>query len=103
MSNGNQATYNGSNNNYLSNLEIEGIELNTAFNKENGTYFINTNSTDSINITATAEDSTAKISIAGNNNIQEGNNKILISVTAENGNVRYYRIYVNCEEEADET
>ena len=98
-----QVTYNGSNNNYLSKLEIEGIELNTSFNKENQTYFAKTNSVSAINIVATAEDSTAKINIAGNDNIQNGNNKILISVTAENGDVRYYRIFVNCEEGTDET
>ena len=103
INNENQATYNGSNNNYLSKLEIVGMELNTSFNKENGTYFINTDNTNSINIVATAEDSTAKINIAGNDTIQNGNNKILISVTAENGDVRYYRIFVNCEEGTDET
>ena len=92
-----QDTYNGSNNNYLSNLEVEGVELNTSFNKEKGTYFIKTNNTNSLNITATAEDSTAKVCITGNENIQSGSNKILISVTAENGNIRYYRIFVNCE------
>ena len=101
--NENQATYNGSNNNYLSELEIDGIELNTSFNKENENYFINTDNTNAINVVATAEDSTAKINIAGNDNIQNGNNKILISVTAENGDVRYYRIFVNCEEGTDET
>ena len=98
-----QATYNGSNNNYLSKLEIDGIELNTSFNKENQTYFIKTNSTNTINVVLAAEDSTAKINIAGNDTIQNGNNKILISVTAENGDVRYYRIFVNCEEGTDET
>lgn len=99
----NQAIYNGSNNNYLEKLEIEGTELNTSFNKENGTYFIDVNNTNSINVTAIAEDSTAKIYITGNDKIESGNNKILISVTAENGDVRYYRIFVNCEEETDET
>ena len=103
INNENQATYNGSNNNYLSKLEIDGIELNTSFNKENGTYFINTDNTNTINIVAIAEDSTAKINIAGNDTIKNGNNKILISVTAENGDVRYYRIFVNCEEGTDET
>ena len=103
INNENQATYNGSNNNYLSKLEIDGIELNTSFNKENQTYFINTDNTNTINIVAIAEDSTAKINIAGNDTIQNGNNKILISVTAENGDVRYYRIFVNCEEGTDET
>ena len=101
INNEKQAVYNGSNNNYLS--KIEGIELNTTFNKENGTYFVNTSNTDNINIVATAEDSSAKVNITGNDNIQNGNNKILISVTAENGDVRYYRIFVNCEEETDET
>lgn len=99
----NQATYNGSNNNYLEKLEVEGKELNTSFNKENGTYFIDINNTNTINVTAIAEDSTAKVYITGNDNIESGNNKILISVTAENGDVRYYRIFVNCEEETDET
>lgn len=99
----NQATYNGSNNNYLEKLEVEGKELNTYFNKENGTYFIDINNTNTINVTAIAEDSTAKVYITGNDNLKSGNNKILISVTAENGDVRYYRIFVNCEEEIDET
>ena len=103
INNENQATYNGSNNNYLSKLEIDGMELNTSFNKEYQTYFIKTNSTNTINVIATAEDSTAKINITGNDTIQNGNNKILISVTAENGDVRYYRIFVNCEEGTDET
>ena len=93
----NQDTYNGSNNNYLSSLEVEGVELNTSFNKEKGTYFINTNNTNGLNVIATAEDSTAKVCVVGNDNIQSGSNKILISVTAENGNIRYYRIFVNCE------
>ncbi len=101
INNEKQAVYNGSNNNYLS--KIEGIELNTTFNKENGTYFVNTSNTENINIVATAEDSSAKVNITGNDNIQNGNNKILILVTAENGDVRYYRIFVNCEEETDET
>lgn len=99
----NQATYNGSNNNYLEKLEVEGKEFNTSFNKENGTYFIDINNTNAINVTAIAEDSTAKVYITGNDNLESGNNKILISVTAENGDVRYYRIFVNCEEEIDET
>lgn len=99
----NQETYNGSNNNYLEKLEVEGKELNTSFNKENDTYFIDINNTNTINVTAIAEDSTAKVYITGNDKIESGNNKILISVTAENGDVRYYRIFVNCEEETNET
>ncbi|MBR3002918.1 MAG: HlyD family efflux transporter periplasmic adaptor subunit [Clostridia bacterium] len=92
-------TYKGSNNNYLSNLEIEGATLNTSFNKENTTYFTTVKDVNPINVTATAEDSTAKVSVVGNDSITTGQNKVLISVTAQNGNVRYYRIFVACSEE----
>ena len=91
------ATYNGSNNNYLKKLKVKGLDLNTTFNKENTTYFVNVNGTSSIKITAIAEDDSAKVTVAGNDSISEGTNKILIIVTAENGDVRYYRIFVNCE------
>ncbi len=91
------ATYNGSNNNYLKKLKVKGLKLNTTFNKENTTYFINVTDTSSLKITATAEESSAKVVVTGNDNIKEGTNKILIAVTAENGDVRYYRIFVNCE------
>ena len=92
------ATYNGSNNNYLKSLKITGVDLNTSFNKENSTYFAKVTDTSKLTIKATAEDDTAKVTIVGNDNIKKGQNKILIAVTAENGNVRYYRIFVNCEE-----
>lgn len=90
------ATYNGSNNNYLKNLSIKGIELNTSFNKENTNYFVNVTDNSKLKINYKVEDSSAKVSVTGNDNIKEGTNKILIAVTAENGDVRYYRIFVNC-------
>ena len=92
-------TYKGSNNNYLTNIEVEGYSLNTNFNKDNTNYFITVNSKDVLNINTTQEDSTAKVQIIGNDSISNGINKILISVTAQNGNIRYYRIFVTCEEE----
>lgn len=95
------ATYNGSSNNYLENLEIEGLTLNTTFNKENTTYFVDANNITSVNITAIAEEMSAKVSITGNNKLVEGQNKILITVTAESGSVRYYRVFVNCEKESE--
>lgn len=89
-------TYNGSNNNYLSDLSIENYDLNKEFTKENSTYFLEIeNSIDKLNIIANSEDENATVCIYGNENLQTGNNKILNSVTAENGNVRYYRIYIN--------
>ena len=88
------AVYNGSNNNYLTSLEIEGENLNTIFNKENTTYFVQTNGKTELNVKATAEDDESKIYVTGNENLKTGENKILISVTAENGDIRYYRVFV---------
>lgn len=87
--------YNGSNNNYLSDLSVENYSLNKEFTKENSTYFIEVeNDVNTLNIAANADDDTGTVCIYGNENLKQGNNKILISVTAENGNVRNYRIYV---------
>ncbi|MBO5397971.1 MAG: cadherin-like beta sandwich domain-containing protein [Clostridia bacterium] len=92
----NVVTYNGSDNNYLNSLVVDGYDLNKTFSKDNSTYFINVaKDTESIKITATAEETTAKVCIYGNADLSNSSNKILISVTAENGNVRNYRIYVN--------
>lgn len=90
--------YKGSRNNYLSELSIDGYEINPGFNKTNNTYFLNVaNDVTSITINATKDDSSAILSISGNTNLKEGLNKILISVTAKNEDVRYYRIYVTRE------
>lgn len=87
--------YNGSDNNYLKELSIKGYEMTTKFKKENLTYFIKLEEdVNSLNITAKAEHSEAKVCVYGNTNIKNGS-KILISVTAENGSVRTYRIYVS--------
>lgn len=87
-------TYNGSDNNYLSNLSIDGYSLQTAFTKTNTSYFVKLAAgTTSININATAESSLATVCIYGNTNLSSGTNKILISVTAEDGSVRTYRLY----------
>ena len=98
FSNTETVVYNGSRNNYLKTLSIENHELNTEFSKENTTYFLTvSNDITSIKITATKEDSSSTVSIYGNDNLKVGTNKVLISVTAENGDVRNYRIFVNRE------
>lgn len=88
-------TYNGESNNYLSTLKIQDVDMNPQFAKTNTTYFIGVaNNLTEIQITAKAEDENATVNIYGNDNLQLGENKILISVTAENGDVKIYRIYV---------
>ena len=88
------AVYKGSNNNYLSNIEVEGENLNTIFRKDNTTYFIETKEKTYLNVNVVKEDQNSKVYITGNDNLKIGDNKILISVIAENGYVRYYKIFV---------
>lgn len=88
-------TYNGESNNYLSSLEIDGYEISPTFSKTNNTYFINAESdVEKVTVNAIAEDGNAKVNIYGNDNIDGKQSKILVSVTAENGEVRIYRIFV---------
>lgn len=88
-------TYNGSNNNYLKKLSISGYDINPTFIKTTNTYFINVDDdVDSVKVKAEAESSSATINIYGNTSLDKKENKVLISVTAKNGDVRTYRIYV---------
>lgn len=47
-----------------------------------------------VNINAEPEDTNAKVNIYGNSDLTQKENKILISVTAENGEVKIYRLYI---------
>lgn len=90
-------TYDGSDDNYLTNITIGGEDV-SNFNKTNATYFKTVESgTTSIDISYVQSDSTSTVCVYGNTNLKTGLNKILIAVTAENGNVRNYRIYVTVE------
>ena len=89
-------TYNGSSNNYLSNISIKGYTLNKNFIKERLTYFVTVpNNVKSLNISTTKEDSNASVNISGNSNFSVGINKVLIKVTAQDGRIKTYRIYVS--------
>ena len=66
-----------------------------AWREINCTVCKNAINVSNININAIAEDDSAKVTVYGNNNIKSGKNKVLISVTSENGNVRFYRVFVN--------
>jgi len=86
-----------SSNNYLKSLNIEGHQID--FNKETLEYSIEVpNDTEKVNISATVEDSTAKVSGTGEIEVSEGNNEIIVKVTAENGNERKYIINVSVKE-----
>lgn len=88
-------TYKGESNNYLSKLKISGYDISPKFDKTNNTYFITIDKdVEKLDITAKAEANSAIVTVYGNTNLKSGTNKILINVTAENGEVKTYRIYV---------
>lgn len=78
--------------NKLSNLQINGTTIN-GFNADTTNYSYSTEES-SINVSATANDSKAKVSGIGTKNLNYGSNNITITVTAENGSTRNYKINV---------
>lgn len=86
-----EATY--SKNNNLSSLSIDGYTLSPSFNKGVTSYTASGGANvEKINVRATREDSKSSISGAGTRDVAEGDNKIDITVTAQNGAVKTYTI-----------
>ena len=89
-------TKDGSPNNILSSLTVSAGSLTPTFQKFTQSYDVTVeNSVSVITVNAKAADGSAKISGTGNYNLNVGNNEINVNVTAENGDVRTYKIYVN--------
>lgn len=88
-------TYQGSQNNYLSTLSINGVEFKNSFKKTTTTYFANVApEVTSVTVNAIAEDSSSIVTIYGNTNLEQGKNKVIVNVTADDGSVRTYKIYI---------
>jgi len=88
-----------SSNNNLSGLSIEGYELSPTFDKNTLEYNIEVpNEIRKIKIIATKEDGTANISGDGEKDLIEGDNRLEIIVTAENGAVKTYIVNVAVKE-----
>ena len=95
MSDAQTITYNGSADNYLTNIYINGNTVSNNYNKTDTTYFSTVDAeTTNVDISYDKSDTNSTVCVYGNSSLKSGTNKILISVTAENGNVRYYRIYL---------
>ena len=91
-------TYEGSYDNYLEKITVDGFTITPEFSKTNQTYFVTVaNDIEQVAVNVEKSDNSASVQIYGNTNLQVGENKVIISVTAENGNVRHYRIYVTRE------
>lgn len=85
-----------SSNNYLKTLEIEGYEI--TFDKETLEYKIKVKSdVTSLDIKAIPESNKSRVEITGNEKFKKGNNTVTITVTAEDGSTREYKITVDKE------
>lgn len=88
-----------SSNNNLKSLGVEEYTISPEFSKDIKEYSVEVpNGTEKIVISATKEDETASITGTGEIEVNEGNNKIEVKVTAENGNEKIYSINVTVKE-----
>lgn len=88
-----------STNNYLKSLSVEGASLTPKFNKTTLEYSVELEpKTEKIKISAQVEDSKASLKGTGTITVSEGDNKINVVVTAENGNQRTYVINARVKE-----
>lgn len=88
-------TGDGSPNNKLSSLSVDGFVLTPSFSRDTETYdLIVDTSVSSINVLATGADSKAAISGTGTISLSGSNVDVIITVQAENGAVRTYTIHV---------
>lgn len=85
--------------NTLKELSVEGKELSPAFSKDNLEYKVELDpDITSINIIATANNGGATIKGNGTVEVQDGDNRLEIVVTAENGDTKTYIINANVKE-----
>ncbi len=84
-----------SSNNYLKSLSVNVGTLSPNFTRETFDYTIDNIIENEIEIKAEAEDANAIVSGTGTISLINGENKIVIGVTAPNGSVRNYNIIVN--------
>jgi len=88
-------TKTGNPNNKLSQLSVDGFQITPTFHMNTETYsLIIDSSVPGININASAIDSKAKISGTGYYQLGEGTSELVLQVTAENGDIRNYRLSV---------
>ena len=88
-----------SDNNNLASLGIEGANISPEFNSDTLEYTAMLEAgTDKINITASPDDDSASIDGIGEKDVVEGDNEFNITVTAENGASKTYKLKVTVKE-----
>lgn len=84
-----------SNNAFLSKLQINQEGLTPNFNRNKTSYAVTVGeNVNDLKVTAVAEDSKSKVAISGNTGFKNGDNKIYITVTAQDGTKKVYTITV---------
>lgn len=87
-----------SENSLLGKLEVNPGTLNPSFDKNIDSYTMEVGyDVDRLIVYAISEDEKATVTVSGNENLQEGENTIIIGVSAESGAVKEYIIDVNKE------
>lgn len=93
-----EASY--SKNNNLASLAVEGFTLTPEFNANTLEYSVTVpEDTKNVNITGTVQDKKASINGVGVHDVNQGNNKFLVTVKAENGSEKTYTINVDVKDE----
>ncbi len=93
-----EASY--SKNNNLASLGVEGFTLTPEFNANTLEYsVIVPEDTKEVNLTGTVQDKKASITGVGVQQVNQGNNKFLVTVKAENGSEKTYTINVDVKDE----
>ncbi len=93
-----EASY--SKNNNLASLGIDGFTLTPEFNANTLEYsVIVPENTKNVNITASVQDRKASVTGVGVQQVNQGNNKFLVTVKAENGSEKTYTINVDVKDE----
>lgn len=88
-----KAAHTASENANLKSLKISPTDLSPAFDKNTLVYNTNVGyDTTKLVVVALPEDEKATVRVSGNDLLEEGDNKVVISVTAESGNVIEYTI-----------
>ena len=93
-----EASY--SKNNNLASLGVEGFTLTPEFNATTLEYSVTVpENTKEVNITASVQDRKASVTGVGVQQVNQGNNKFLVTVKAENGSEKTYTINVDVKDE----
>ena len=91
-----QPTGDGNPNNKLKSITVDGFTMTPTFNMDTASYdLIVDTSVASVNISAQTIDGNAKVTGTGTVSLNNGLNSFVLTVTAQNGSVREYKLNIN--------